>query len=141
MFIRWIIRGHKNTDLVDVTFHDAYLVESYRDEDGEPRQRTITYLGNIRQIGDEFPAIERELFLLRAELLLESMPELSTIDCDDVICQLHRKVPPLDHEEMLTGFHNTLSWYYRWWGHNGGFPSREELHRIVDNIGVMIEPV
>jgi predicted MarR family transcription regulator len=59
MYVRWVVRKHKNASVADTSFHDAYLVESYRDENGNPRQRTICYLGNIRQIAGEFPAIER----------------------------------------------------------------------------------
>lgn len=133
MFVRWIVRGHKNSEIVDVTFHNAYLVESYRDEQGEPRQRTVSYLGNIRQIGDSFPVIERELFLLRAELILNSLPDLSPYDCQQVLCQLHHKVPPLTPDEVMVGFHNTLRWYYRWWRENGGAPTPAALQRLIDS--------
>lgn len=119
--------------MADVTFHDAYLVESYRDENGQPRQRTISYLGNIRQIGDEFPGIERELFLLRAELILNNIPTLSDADRADTMKQLAEKVPPLDHNEVKLAFENNLRWYFRWWAENGGAPSREEVRRILEN--------
>lgn len=133
MFIRWIVREHKNADVADVAFHDAYLVESYRDEQGSPRQRTISYLGNIRQIGEDFPGIERELFLLRAELILQSLPDVSPQDCKQVLCQLHQKVPPLTADEVMVGFQNTLRWYYQWWHTNGErAPTRRELLRLVE---------
>jgi hypothetical protein len=132
VYIRWIVRGHKNSDVADVTFHDAYLVESYRDENGSPRQRTVSYLGNIRQIGDEFPGIERELFLLRAEIILESLPELSPLDREDTLKQLHEKVPPMDAAEMMIGFKNTLRWYFKWWRENGGEPNNLELHHMIE---------
>ena len=77
MYIRWIVRRHKNASTANVVFHDAYLVESFRDLRETPRQRMVCYLGNIRQIDDEFPAIERELFLLRAERILASTPGVS----------------------------------------------------------------
>lgn len=132
MFIRWIVRGHKNSEIVDVTFHDAYLMESYRDDEGTPRQRTVSYLGNIRQMGETFPVIERELFLLRAEIILDSLPELSDADCCDTLCQLHQKVTPLSRDEVMTGFENTLRWYFRWWRDHGGEPSPEALRRLID---------
>ncbi len=132
MYIRWIVRGHKNSEVADVTFHDAYLVESYRDENGSPRQRTVSYLGNIRQLGDEFPGIERELFLLRAEIILDSLPELSPLDREDVLKQLREKVPPLDAAEMMIGFKNTLRWYFTWWRENGGEPNNLELHHMIE---------
>jgi hypothetical protein len=133
MFIRWIVRGHKNDDVADVTFHDAYLVESYRDENSRPRQRTLSYLGNIRQIGKEFPGIERELFLLRAELILNSLPNLSDVDCSDVLQQLQQRVPPLAEQEVREAFRGNLRWYFRWWKENGGAPTRDEIIAMIDN--------
>lgn len=132
MFIRWIVRGHKNAEAADVAFHDAYLVESYRDLDGEPRQRTVSYLGNIRQIGGEFPGIERELFLLRAELILNSLDEVSPAEGEQILCQLHQKVPPLNAAEVMVGFQNTLRWYCRWWQENGQQPSQADLLGMIE---------
>lgn len=133
MYIRWVERGHKNNVVADVVFHDAYLVESYRNQEGKPRQRTISYLGNVRQIGDEFPLIERELFLLRAEEVLQSIPQLSPEDCDQVLNQLHLKVPPLTRVEMIEGFRNTLRWYYEWWLKQGDPPTRDELKELIES--------
>lgn len=133
MFIRWVKRGHKNNQVANVVFHDAYLVESYRNEDGKPRQRTISYLGNIRQIEDDFPTIERELFLLRAENVLQSLPELSPDDRDEVLNQLYLKVPPLTRDEMLNGFRNTLRWYYSRWQKRGDAPSFKELRQMIES--------
>ena len=127
MFIRWIVRKHKNSEIANVNFHDAYLVESYRDENGSPRQRTIAYLGNIREMNGEFPTIERELFLLRASHILSTMPTFSPADRTDVEEQLQRRVQPLEKEEVLEGFQNTLRWYLQWWETNGGMPSDEQL--------------
>ncbi|MEM9954150.1 MAG: hypothetical protein AAF846_21245 [Chloroflexota bacterium] len=127
MFIRWIVRKHKNSEVANVNFHDAYLVESYRDENGSPRQRTISYLGNIREMDGEFPIIERELFLLRASHILSTLPNLSAADETDVVEQLQRRVPPLETQEVLEGFRNTLRWYCQWWQDNGGMPSEETL--------------
>ena len=132
MFIRWIVRGHKNDDVADVTFHDAYLVESFRDEGGQPRQRTLSYLGNIRQIGQEFPGIERELFLLRAELILNSLPNLSDADRKDVLGQLRQRVPPLEEQEVREAFQGNLKWYFQWWEENGGTPTRDEIIAMID---------
>lgn len=131
MFIRWIVRGHKNDSIADVTFHDAYLVESYRDDDGQPRQRTVSYLGNIRQIGEKFPGIERELFLLRAELILDSIPEVSDADQQDILKQLQQKVPPLEADEVILAFRGNLQWYFRWWSENGGTPSAQEILQMI----------
>jgi hypothetical protein len=131
LFIRWIVRGHKSSKAANVTFHDAYLVESYRDDAGQPRQRTITYLGNIRQISETFPAIERELFMLRAELILNETPELLDADREDVLQQLTTKVPPLTKREVLRAFKSNLQWYFRWWRENGGEPSAEAIERMI----------
>lgn len=131
MFIRWIVRGHKNSDVADVTFHDAYLTESYRDDAGQPRQRTISYLGNIRQLGDSFPGIERELFLLRAELILASLPSLSDADRREMLEQLQQKVPPLNADEVMVAFRSNLQWYFRWWNENGGTPTEDEIRQMI----------
>lgn len=141
MFIRWVIRKHKNATVADMTFHDAYLVESYRDEVGNPRQRTVCYLGNIRQIGDQFPTIERELFFLRAERILSSMPEISGPDRDQVLILLRDKVPPLNEQEVLDAFRNNLRWYFRYWQARGEQLSPEDLLQLIASADETIGPV
>ena len=132
MYIRWVVRKHKNASVADMSFHDAYLVESFRDEQSSPRQRTISYLGNIRQIGAAFPLIERELFLLRAEGILVSLPELSAADRDEVIVLLRERVPPPDQPEVEQAFRANLRWYRQWWRDNGVELSRDQLLRYLD---------
>ncbi|MBK9712599.1 MAG: hypothetical protein IPO81_15005 [Kouleothrix sp.] len=132
MYIRWVVRKHKNATTANVAFHDAYLVESYRDDDNNPRQRTICYLGNIRQIEDTFPTIERELFLLRAERILSSIPEVPDSERPLVLELLREKVPGLTEDEVLEAFRNNIRWYYRWWRARGDAPTHEELLRIVE---------
>lgn len=131
MYVRWVIRKHKNTTVADMTFHDAYLVESFRDERGQPRQRTICYLGNIRQIGKQFPLVERELFMMRAERILLSVQEVAEIDRDAVLSLLRQKVPQMTADEVLAGFRANLRWYLRWWQRYGGPPPRDELERVL----------
>jgi hypothetical protein len=140
MYIRWIIRRHKN-EVADTSFHDAYLVESYRDAGGNPRQRTICYLGNIRQIGNIFPTIERELFLLRADRILESVGDLSPSNRSEALEALRQKVPPLSYDEVMAAFAENLRWYRRWWEQHGGGPSDEDLLRIVQAARGRVGPV
>jgi hypothetical protein len=131
MYVRWVVRRHKNAAVADMSFHDAYLVESYRDERGSPRQRTICYLGNIRQMSDEFPPIERELFLLRAERILQGIEQLSSDDRANVLAMLHQKVHPLTTPEVLAAFTENLRWYQRWWQKTGEGPTEEELIQLL----------
>jgi hypothetical protein len=114
MYIRWITRKHKSDLATHVTFHDAYLVESYRDDGGMPKQHTVAYLGNIRQIGDDLPNIERELFLARARNTLDQLPDVPPAEREEVMAQLHRKVPPLTYHEVLLAFQQNLRWVYQW---------------------------
>jgi hypothetical protein len=132
MYIRWIVRKHKNATTANVIFHDAYLVESYRDARETPRQRTICYLGNIRQIDDEFPALEREIFFLRAERILASTPELNTPDRELVIGLLREKLPPLTESEAITAFRNNVRWFYGWYRDRGRNVPPDELRRIIE---------
>lgn len=141
MYVRWVVRKHKNADTANVTFHDAYLVESYRDGDNTPRQRTICYLGNIRQIDDEFPTIERELFLLRAERILASTPAVPADERAPIIAMLRAKVPALTEAEVAEAFRNNMRWYYQWWRSRGGKPSREELLRMLESFDERIGPL
>ncbi|PDV99755.1 MULTISPECIES: hypothetical protein [Candidatus Chloroploca] len=141
MYVRWVVRRHKNATIADTSFYDAYLVASYRDERGVPRQRTICYLGNIRQIADEFPMIERELFLLRAERILLSIEELGEVDREEALDALRQKVPPLTREEVMTAFVENLRWYRRWWEQNGGGPTDDELIKIVQLARGRLGPV
>jgi hypothetical protein len=141
MYVRWVVRRHKNASIADTTFYDAYLVESYRDPGGAPRQRTICYLGNIRQIGDTFPSIERELFLLRAERILASVDDLSADDRADALDALRQKVPPLTDAEVMNAFVENLRWYRRFWELRGGGPSDEELLEIIRSARGRVGPV
>lgn len=131
MYIRWIKRGHKNVHAINMTFHDAYLVESYRNEHGEPRQRIVAYLGNVRQLGEELPSIERALFMIRAEHAMERVKDLSSQDREHLLNQLQQYVPPLTSDDMLEGFLNTLRWYHKWWSDHDTAPSREEMWQLI----------
>lgn len=135
MYIRWITRGHKSLHANNINFHDAYLVESYRNGSGEPRQRIITYLGNIREMGGDLPAIERALFLIRAEQALHQVPNLTAHDREHLLNQLHQRVPPLTEAEMRIGFHNTLRWYHKWWHDHGSAPTEHEMFDMVKRAG------
>ncbi|MEM8531945.1 MAG: hypothetical protein AAGF95_13965 [Chloroflexota bacterium] len=141
MYIRWIVRKHKNAAVADVTFHDAYLVESYRDERDTPRQRTICYLGNIRQISGEFPSIERELFFLRADRILAGIPDISGDDRLEIGEMLRQKVPSLTPDEVMLAFRNNLRWYVNWWRERGATPTRDELLELIDEAGDAVGPV
>lgn len=141
MYVRWVVRRHKNAAIADTSFYDAYLVASARDKRGVPRQRTICYLGNIRQIGEQFPTIERELFLLRAERILATVTEITPSDREEAMEALRQKVPPLSRDEVLTAFIENLRWYRRWWEQNGGGPSDDELVTIVQLARGRIGPV
>ncbi|MEN9938314.1 MAG: hypothetical protein RLZZ387_4893 [Chloroflexota bacterium] len=132
MYIRWIVRKHKNVATANVTFHDAYLVESFRDERDAPRQRTVCYLGNIRQIDDEFPALEREIFFLRAERILASTPEVPPDDREQILGLLRQKVPPLTRDEALTAFRNNVRWFFSWHRERDQPVTRDEMLRIID---------
>lgn len=141
MYVRWVVRRHKNATIADAAFHDAYLVESYRDPRGAPRQRTICYLGNIRQIGSAFPTIERELFLLRAERILETIADLHQTDREQAMAALRLKVPPLTRDEVWLAFSENLRWYRRWWEQNGGPLNDEELLAIIRDARGRIGPI
>jgi len=141
LYIRWITRKHKSTHASEMTFHDAYLVESYRDEKGMPRQRTISYLGNIREIAGEFPNVERELFLIRAKGILQNIEELSLEDYEHVLDHIHRHVPPLTQNEIIFAFQQNLRWFYEWCEKNNTHaPSADELHRLIESAKRQPEP-
>jgi hypothetical protein len=122
-------------------FHDAYLVESYRDERDTPRQRMICYLGNIRQIDGEFPTIERELFLLRAERILISTPDLPPDEREPALQLLRQKFPELNEAQVEEAFRNNLRWYYGWWRDRGRALSRKELLELIERAAEGIGPV
>lgn len=133
MYIRWVVRKHKNLYAAHVVFHDAYLVESFRDDRDTLRQRILNYLGNIRQFGDIFPFLERELFLLRAQSILEEMPEISHNDQTHIMNQLHAKIPPLTFSEVEHAFHQNLHWYRQWCNNaNKPLPTTDEIRRILE---------
>ena len=134
MYIRWIVRKHKNAHALHMKFHDAYLVQSYRDQKGNPRQRTLAYLGNMREMDDEFPGIERELFLLRARRVLDNLSELSEDDHKDVLDLLQQVAPPLSHEEIKRAFHQNLYWYIHSCHTLGNpLPTAAELDSLIES--------
>lgn len=141
MYIRWIVRHHKNADTANVSFFDAYLVESYRDDAGQPRQRTICYLGNIRQIDDNFPALEREIFFIRAERIIAGMASLSSDERQGVSAMLRQKVPDLNPQEVETAVRNNIRWYRKWRQQRGLPISQAEIDKLLsddgDDFGVM----
>lgn len=111
MYVRWVVRRHKSDEAAEIAFFDAYLVESYRDGKGTPRQRTICYLGNVREIAGTFPAIERALFLIRAKSILDGTASLSTMDRQFVTDLLHDKVPPLTAAELQIAAGINRQWF------------------------------
>lgn len=132
MYVNWVVRKHDNPHAAHVSFYDAYLMESFRDEDGIPRHRLLSYLGNIRQVGDSFPAMERELFLRTAYTILQHITELSAVDRDNVLQQLHLKVPPLTWEEVELGFRQNLFWYGQWCDQaQHPLPTRDKLEHLL----------
>lgn len=142
MYIRWIVRKHKNEVASHIAFHDAYLVESYRNEKGQPRQRTLAYLGNLRQIDETFPVIERKLFLSQAAIVLHHMPDLAAQDREKIIQDLHETVPPLTKEEMLYILRQNINLYSHWfYHHEDDLPSIEEMHGLLKNPEPPLEPL
>jgi hypothetical protein len=118
MYVKWVVRRHKNEELANIAFYDAYLVQSYKNELGEPRQRTLAYLGNLRQIDGMFPVIERALFYIRMEdVLLRAVPsELMTDDERNKLYLGLSTVAPLPNEEEIR--HAELlnrNWHSTYW--------------------------
>lgn len=135
MYINWVVRKHENPHAAHVAFYDAYLMESFRDEAGIPRHRMLKYLGNIRQVGESFPPMERELFLREAFAILQHIGELSSTDRTDILQQLHLKVPPLTWEEVERGFRQNLHWYGQWCDQaQQPLPTRAQLADLLDGL-------
>lgn len=136
MYIRWICRKHKSRHAAHMTFHDAYLVQSYRDRKGNPRQRMIAYLGNLREIDNEFPSIERELFLLRARQVMTDLPDLTEEDYKDVLNLLQQVVHPLSNEEIMRAFHQNLYWYAHTCHQRGiPLPTIRQIMLLIEGVG------
>jgi hypothetical protein len=90
------------------------LVESFRDDSGQPRQRTICYLGNIRQIDGEFTALEREIFFIRAERILAGLSSIDAQERLTIGALLRQKIPDLSEQEVEIAFRNNMRWFRRW---------------------------
>lgn len=134
MYIRWVTRKHKSALSAPMVFHDAYLVESYRDEQGRPRQRTICYLGNLRQIADRIPPVESELFLSRASQILDGLALSSPVNCAEVMEQLRDQLPVLTPEAALGALTEQLGWFYEWWSQYGTTPAEEVIAGVVGSV-------
>lgn len=118
MYVKWVVRRHKNEELANIAFYDAYLVQSYKNESGEPRQRTLAYLGNLRQIDGLFPVIERALFYIRMEdSLARNVPaELLTDDeRNKLYAGLSTVAPPPAQEEIRQSESLNRNWHSTYW--------------------------
>jgi hypothetical protein len=118
MYVKWVIRRHKNEELANITFFDAYLVQSYKNALGEPRQRTIAYLGNLRQINNVFPVIERALFYVRMEesLKQELSPDIFTEEeRAKLYAGLSEVAPVPTEDEISQGAEIQELWYSNYW--------------------------
>lgn len=135
VYVRWIVRNHKSKVAQYMRFHDAYLVESFRNQAGRPRQRTIAYLGNLREMHDELPGIERELFLFRARHILVGVPELNRDEQEKIVELLEQVATPLSPSERKHAFHQNLHWYLHSCYQRGIRPPNEkEIHRLMEDI-------
>lgn len=125
MYVKWVIRRHKNEELANITFYDAYLVQSYKNEEGEPRQRTLAYLGNLRQIDGIFPVIERALFYIRMEEnLYHNLPSgvLNEEERNKLYNGLSAVAPPPTAEEIERGQVWNNSWHSVFWKERAAKP-------------------
>lgn len=125
MYVKWVVRRHKNEELANITFYDAYLVQSYKNEEGEPRQRTIAYLGNLRQIDNVFPVIERALFYIRMEENLYYNLPAGTLNDEErgkLYNGLSAVAPPPTTEEIERGQVWNNSWHSIFWRERAAKP-------------------
>lgn len=139
MYIRWVTRRHKSALSATMVFHDAYLVESYRDEQSSPRQRTLCYLGNLRQIDGQVPYVESELFLARAARALQEATLSYPIDADAVLDELREQLPELTPDIMRDIFAEQVRWFHEWWARHGGSRPEDEIADVVGDVVGMRE--
>jgi hypothetical protein len=118
MYVKWVVRRHKNEELANIVFYDAYLVQSYKNEAGEPRQRTIAYLGNLRQIDGQFPTIERALFYIRMEdTMIRQLPPnvLTEEERRKLYAGLATVAPAPSEEEIRHSEFLNKRWHSYYW--------------------------
>lgn len=118
MYVKWVVRRHKNEELANIAFYDAYLVQSYKNESGEPRQRTLAYLGNLRQIDGIFPVIERALFYIRMEdVLARTVPAqlLTGEERNKLYNGLSTVAPPPTDAEIRHAESLNRRWHSTYW--------------------------
>lgn len=118
MYVKWVVRKHKNEELANIVFYDAYLVQSYKNEAGDPRQRTIAYLGNLRQIDGQFPVIERALFYVRMEdTMARHLPSnrLSEEERQKLYAGLATVAPAPSDEEIRHSELLNQRWHNNYW--------------------------
>ncbi len=118
MYVKWVVRRHKNEELANIVFYDAYLVQSYKNEAGEPRQRTMAYLGNLRQIDGQFPVIERALFYIRMEdTMTRNLPAemLNDEERQKLYAGLATVAPAPSEEEIRLSEFLNRRWHSNYW--------------------------
>lgn len=143
MYVKWVVRRHKNEELANINFYDAYLVQSYKNEAGEPRQRTIAYLGNLRQIDGQFPVIERALFYVRMEdtMARNLTPDLLTEEeRQKLYAGLATVAPAPSDEEIRQSETLNRQWHNNYWRARALKPAdiSSGFAQIVDENGLPI---
>jgi hypothetical protein len=145
MYVKWVVRRHKNEELANIVFYDAYLVQSYKNEASEPRQRTLAYLGNLRQIDGQFPVIERALFYIRMEDTMTrnlSQDLLSEDERQKLYAGLAAVAPAPTEEEIRQSENLNQRWHTGYWRARAARPAdlSSGFAQIVDENGETLLP-
>ncbi len=145
MYVKWVVRRHKNEELANIVFYDAYLVQSYKNEASEPRQRTLAYLGNLRQIDGQFPVIERALFYIRMEDTMAhnlSQDLLSEDERQKLYSGLAVVAPAPTEEEIRQSESLNQRWHNGYWRARAARPADVSagFAQIVDENGNVLLP-
>lgn len=145
MYVKWVVRRHKNEELANIVFYDAYLVQSYKNEAGDPRQRTLAYLGNLRQIDSQFPVIERALFYIRMEQTMSrNLPQeiLTEDEREKLYAGLATVAPAPTEEEIRHSEMLNQRWHDGYWRARAARPADRSsgFAQIVDENGLALSP-
>lgn len=134
MYIRWVHRRHKNETSRNLIFHDAYLVENYRNHQGHPRQRVICFLGNLREFDGEVPLSEWELFLSRAERILAEQAIQTQIDRDHILSRLEQYGPTCTPDDITELLCAQVESFCHWWERYGQGCPYQEIARVMSRL-------
>jgi len=133
MFVRWRKRKRTTGAGGPRVVYYAYLVESYRDEEGKPRQRHIGYLGHYAERGSE-----RSSAVVFWGNCLANLAKLELSEDERAAAEksVAKRIPRPTSDEVATEVKRFAGWITALARFGGGDPRKIKAPRWVRAYGI-----